>query len=83
MKTAICKIEYDGWDGANSAKIKSPSGRSIIVKARFNNSISEELKELFVQWDHYYNIGFYSSGNQKFEAVLSYSLMRELLSIAM
>jgi hypothetical protein len=83
MRTAICKIEYDGWGEEGIAKITSPSRRSIRVRARFNDTVSDELKDVFVNWDHYYHIGFYGKGKQKFKQELSYSNMRELLMICL
>jgi hypothetical protein len=82
-KTAICKIEYDGWEWANSVLVKSPSGKTILLKAKFDETISDELRDRFSVWDNYYVKGTFGKGTQKFQEVLSYSLMLELYLLSL
>lgn len=82
MKTAICKITFDGWDWRNLITVTSPTGKTINMRADWHKTISEEVRECFTRWNDYWSTAKFGQGKQHFEEELSYEIMRELLRVS-
>lgn len=77
MKTAVCKISFDGYDWKNELKIISPSGTSRTLSCNGKwDKMSKELKELAVMAQ---NVPW---GVEQ-DVEVSYSVMEESLTLCL
>jgi hypothetical protein len=81
LKTAICKVKFDGWDWLNKFEIISPTGKRIFFEFNIRNQVSlRYVKETYPVlteklYSHSNELGF-------FDVEFTYDEMRILLAIS-
>lgn len=83
MKTAICKITFDGYDWRNEVSIQSPSGKTIYFNAVNMENLSNEAQNLLRKWNGYWKSAKFGTGIQRFQESLSYEILEEFLDYSL
>jgi hypothetical protein len=83
MKTAICKVNFTGYDWKNDMSVTSPTGKTIYFTTNGCwSTVSEELKAKFLEISDIWKFAKNGPGEYCGEFEFTYDEMRYMKSLA-